>query len=208
MPGKPLTPEEKLFAVIQGAQAPSPRAKARALPVQQLWKAVATFARPMELPRINRWLLWAAGGLALLCVVNPLILQPKISRVVSQGAVPSASWEIAPPLDGLQPTEMYVQLMQTRDPFRIEVRPQPDQSQQAPPPPPAPPPRPDPHQLIAGLKLVGISWGAAPEVMIEDSSSQQTFILHVGGTVGNAQVKEILQDRVVLRVGDQDVELF
>ena len=47
-----------------------------------------------------------------------------------------------------------------------------------------------------------------PEAMVEESNSKQTYVLTPGQKIGEATVKEILPDRVILRVGDEDVPLF
>jgi len=94
------------------------------------------------------------------------------------------------------PLELYAQEFKQRDIFRLK--------------PPA-------EVLVAsatladateGLRVVGISWGDEPEVLIEQVKPQKTYFLKQGEKVGSLEVKEIFQDRVVLRSEGKDRELI
>lgn len=192
------TPEEKLFAVIQGAQQPPiRRAKAAAWP--QLTARVASAIGPFDLPRVNQLLMALAALLALLCATTPLFMRPSISAILN-AVGPQPVPVIPKPLDGLKSLETYQEILQTQDPFRIAAAP----STAAPDEPIEPPP-PDPKTLLSEAKLVGISWGAEPVAMVEQQ--EQTFFLKLGDALGGLTVKEILKDRVVFETDGQDVEL-
>jgi hypothetical protein len=58
------------------------------------------------------------------------------------------------------------------------------------------------------LKLVGISWSSDPDAIIEDTKATQTFFVKTGDPVGEGgKVQAIFKDRVVIRYGDQEIEL-
>lgn len=57
------------------------------------------------------------------------------------------------------------------------------------------------------LRLAGISWSAAPDAMIEDISGQKTYVVRKGQQVKNFTVEEIRRDKVILRLGQELVEL-
>ena len=195
------TPEEKLFAVIQGAKHPPLRAGAQAMSLSSLGARLAVLIGPVDLPRINQTLTVIAATLGLLCVMSPLLMQPRVARIVSRAQSTPGISVNGTPLEGLRPLEQYLQSMAQQDPFRVGETPR-----AAIAPEDATSTGRDPRALIAGLKLVGISWGQEPIAMIEQQ--QQTYFLKKGERLGDVTVKEILQDRVVLQAAGQDLELF
>lgn len=59
----------------------------------------------------------------------------------------------------------------------------------------------------ANLKLAGISWSSDPDAIIEDTKAIRTFFVKTGDMIGEGKVQAIFKDRVVLRYGDQEIEL-
>lgn len=197
------TPEEKLFAVIQGARQASPRAKVHVLPLAAVMAQVQAILRELDLPRINRGLSVIIIGLAGWCLLGPLLLRPRMDRVLKQATKYLAPFVIAPPLDGLKPSDGYVGLMRTSDPFRVgEPAAKPRQATAA------AVPTANAKAMLADFKLVGIARGAVPTAMVEQVSQQTTHVLKAGDPLGPFTVKEVLEDRVVLQVGTEELELF
>ncbi len=64
-------------------------------------------------------------------------------------------------------------------------------------------------ELIKNLRLVGISWSADPDVMIEDTNTQRTFFLKKGQVIENINVKveAVFKDKVVLSCDGEEAEL-
>ena len=64
-------------------------------------------------------------------------------------------------------------------------------------------------ELIKNLRLVGISWSADPDVMIEDTNMQRTFFLKKGQIIENINVKveAVFKDKVVLTCEGEEAEL-
>ena len=64
-------------------------------------------------------------------------------------------------------------------------------------------------ELVKNLKLVGISWSADPDVMIEDTVIQKTFFLKKGQSLENLNLKleAVFKDKVVLTSGGEEAEL-
>lgn len=64
-------------------------------------------------------------------------------------------------------------------------------------------------ELIKNLRLVGISWSADPDVMIEDTNLQRTFFLKKGQVIENINVKleAVFKDKVVLTYEGEEAEL-
>lgn len=194
------TPEEKLFAVIQGAKQPPLRGRPQALSLATVGIRLSSLIGPLDLPRVNQWLTGLVIALGLLCLIGPFFMTPRMSRIIAQAHAPIPPFVVAP-LDGIRPLEEYLQGMITQDPFRVGETPR-----ASAPSGDTPPAVSDPRALVKDLQLVGISFGEKPVAMIE--RQQQTYVLKVGESLGEFTVKEILKDRVILHVGNQDLELF
>ena len=64
-------------------------------------------------------------------------------------------------------------------------------------------------QAIAqSLRLVGISWGREPIVMIENKNEKKTYFLKKGDSIDQFKVKTILEDRVILDYSGELIELM
>ncbi|PIQ83510.1 MAG: hypothetical protein COV75_07180 [Candidatus Omnitrophica bacterium CG11_big_fil_rev_8_21_14_0_20_63_9] len=196
MAGPKPTPEEKLFAVIQGAKHPPIRG-ARALTLAQAARHLVGLAGPLDLPRVNQLLGIVVLGLGIACVAQ-MFFWPSPERLLQrmEAAAPPA---VATPLDGLRATEDYLQTMAQQDPFRVGETPVTATSVES-------TPKRDPQQVVAQLKLVGIAWGEEPVAMLEQAN--QTYVVRPGEMIGEAKLKEIFPDHIVLEVDGQSVELF
>lgn len=199
-PSKP-TPEEKLFAVIQGAQQQPLRRRPQAMSLAQAGSRLTSIVTAMDLPQVNQALMGVVGALALLCLLNPLMMRPRVDRLLSR-IEPRGATVIPAPLEGLRALETYLETMARQDPFRIGARPLAAASVST----PEIPARVDPKTLLGNAKLVGIAFGDVPMAMVEQQ--QQTYFLKVGDALGSLTVKEILKDRVVFEAGEDVVELF
>ncbi|MDD3345601.1 MAG: hypothetical protein PHO34_04150 [Candidatus Omnitrophica bacterium] len=62
-------------------------------------------------------------------------------------------------------------------------------------------------EMSKDLKLVGISWGDTPEVIIEDTKANKTYFLKAGESVNKFKITTILRDKVVLEAEGQKLEL-
>ncbi|MFA6357507.1 MAG: hypothetical protein WCY09_02435 [Candidatus Omnitrophota bacterium] len=62
--------------------------------------------------------------------------------------------------------------------------------------------------LIKDLKLVGISWGNVPEVIIEDTKDNKTYFLKAGDTIGKFKIDAVLKDKAILESDGQKMELM
>ena len=200
------TPEEKLFAVIQGGSHPPLRPRARAGSLSGIG-ALLVRVGPLDLPRANQLFTIMVIGFAVAFIVNLLPMTwPHADRLMAQAQHQVKPFTIAAPLEGMRPVEELLQRMHANDPFHLGSAP-------VEPPSPQDTQEPSPQQrtqeALKDLKIVGISWGLTDStVMVEQLSDHQTHFLKVGNTIGVFTVKEILQDRVILRVGEHDFELF
>lgn len=62
--------------------------------------------------------------------------------------------------------------------------------------------------MIKDLKLVGISWGKDPEVIIEDTKANKTYFLKAGDTINKFKIDVILKDKVILEYEGQKMDLM
>ena len=62
--------------------------------------------------------------------------------------------------------------------------------------------------LIKDLKLVGISWGNDPQVIIEDTKDNKTYFLKTGDTISKFKIDVIFKDKVILESEGQKMELM
>lgn len=62
--------------------------------------------------------------------------------------------------------------------------------------------------LSESLVLVGILWSSVPQVMIEDTNVNKTYILNKGDSINNIFIKDILRDRVILGYQDEEMEMM
>ena len=201
------TPEEKLFAVIQGAKYPSVRGAAHALSLASVSAQAKAWVRTWDLPRANQALAVLVGGLALWCVATPLFMRSNIDRLIDMAKRSTPPFTIAAPLEGLHSSEEYAQLIQSQDPFHVGTTTHAAETSPAETPPQRPA-EPDFSTTLQQLKLVGVSWVPDPIAMVEDTTTHQTNFLKLGATIGPFTVKEILPNHVILHAGDKDYELF
>ena len=203
MSAKP-TPEEKLFAVIQGAAHPPLRSKRSSRSILDMGRTAWAMAGSIGVPQVNHALVTFNILLALVCVAGAF-MRPDERKLMGLAAQSPGRFTIAPPLAGMQPVEELVELMRAKDPFHIA---EPIATVPTPNTTPPPPTGPDFQAALSQLKLVGIARGEEATAMIEDKASQQTHFLRRGETIGVFTIKEVLPDHVILRAGDQDFDLF
>jgi len=72
------------------------------------------------------------------------------------------------------------------------------------------PPKPKLAELAAGLTLQGISWGAVPKAIIKSEDDEQIFFLKEGQLIGatTIKVKSITKDKVMISHGEEEMELL
>ena len=62
-------------------------------------------------------------------------------------------------------------------------------------------------EATQNLRLVGISWSDSPDAMIEDIKALKTFFVKKGQMIGEVQVEAITKEKVILRYGEEQVDL-
>ena len=62
-------------------------------------------------------------------------------------------------------------------------------------------------EATQNLRLVGISWSDSPDAMIEDIKSLKTFFVKKDQMIGEVKVETITKEKVILRYGQELIEL-
>jgi hypothetical protein len=62
-------------------------------------------------------------------------------------------------------------------------------------------------EAVQNLRLVGISWSDDPDAMIEDIKALKTFFVKRGQSFGDVKVEAITKEKVILRYGQELIDL-
>jgi type II secretory pathway component PulC len=62
--------------------------------------------------------------------------------------------------------------------------------------------------LIKDINLVGIISGEVPQAVIEDKKAQKTYYLKKGQYIGELQLEDILEGKIILNYNGQSYELY
>ena len=62
--------------------------------------------------------------------------------------------------------------------------------------------------LIKDINLVGIISGDEPQAVIEDKKAQKTYYLRKGQYIGELQLEDILEGKIILQFNGQNYELY
>ncbi len=200
-----MTPEEKLFAIIQrgGSGSGSIAARRFSFSPARLWKRARGFLThpQIELLALNRALFFVIGALVLANGLLLVLWRPSVEQIRAKAVQQVESVAFDPPLAGLQPIETYAQIFKEHNPFHV-LEPVPVAIQ-------APPSGASYAELLKqDFRLVGISWGSEPVAMVEQVSQQRTYVVKTGDPLPPFTVKEIRPDRVMLSVESETLELF
>ncbi|HTL70816.1 MAG TPA: type II secretion system protein N [Candidatus Eisenbacteria bacterium] len=127
---------------------------------------------------------------AVIQLGRPINLAPK-----REAPAPATSESVSP----LNDSAYYLQKVASRDIFKEGGQPVVKQEAAAPV---------EESAATSNLSLVGISWSANPDVIIEDKESKRTYFVKRGQVIGDGvKVEAIFKDHVVLSHDGQEFEL-
>lgn len=227
---KDISPEEKLFNAVKGDKTksvpPVPEIKS---PTEKtaLWKKM--FGSPaLKMSSAGKPLLSAVPSsqlpgidlkrLNFLLVVVLVFLGLWLGYKISYERQAAAKLNISAPkgdvpafvysegIEAFKPLEDYLGEIQKKDifhPFAKTPEPAPVVEEVKP-----VQAGPSIKDLMKNLSLAGIYEGKDMEAMIEDKELKKTYFVKQGDEVKGMKVKEILQDRVVLQLGDEEQDLL
>jgi hypothetical protein len=203
MPRDNLPPEERLLRLIRGQQKPlAEKAQEGSLPSrqpQQIKPDARRFFSKLSLrigPKKIILLLFIASSFYLAAVfISPLIYSERIELPQVQAERPAALPQEAK--QNKQPLEYYLSAVEGRDIFVKQS----SHSGEAVPGAAA-------ADLIKDMSLVGIISGADPQAIIEDKKLLKTYYLRKGQTLGELQVEDIQEGKIIINHNGEKFELY
>ena len=162
-----------------------------------------SFSGPLDLKKINTFLVMAAVFMGLYFSMTTAILAIKLS------SVPSFSFKSDPSKPDtfkkssrLKALAFYVERARARDIFKLGAKPSGETAA-----PNAAEIKAKQDSMIARYRLVGISWSDNPDVMLEDTSIKKTFFLKKDQSLDTVKVQAVFKDKVILSQDGIEVEL-
>lgn len=220
-----LTPEKQLLKLIENAKggegAGAAKLKHRGLGFLSLGSLKGVFfgrfsflkrttkkkikgsAFTIDLKVVNRFLAVSAAALLVYIVADMgyaavQAAHPPQFAFQEEPAAAAGGADFASPLKDLN---FYLDKAASKDLFR-EVQAQAEVQSETPAAAPAQ------ESIVKSLSLVGISWGANPEIIVEDKKRKKTYFLKKGQVLrDNVRVHAIFKDKVVLKDEKGEYEL-
>lgn len=234
MPSNSVSPEERLFKVIQGQKnAPSPGSAAENKKTKKDFRGMKNFfanliPNPAIGPRaqmalsipfgirlheidpkaLNVTLAFVLAVLTAMVVYQGVYKRPNISKIArAASAIGVRIAEEKKEPAPLKPEDFYTAEIQKRDIFS----PVPELREEK--PVIVEPVKKDKDKLIeasAGLTLKGISWGDFPKAMIKHEKENKVYFLKPGQMIGSTgiKLKEVLKNKVVIEYEEEEMELL
>jgi len=190
----PVSPEEKLLRLIrgqkkQGAQTVKPGIK---ISFQHL---LSKYPSHIKGRKILFWALIISCIYLVISLAYPLVALRKISLPkVNEGKISESGSEIK---EQTKPFEFYQQGIANR---RIFANASGQESIN-----PASAANTD---LVKDINLVGVITGANPQAVIEDKKTLKTYYVTKGQFIGEAQIEDIQEGKIILNYRGQRYELY
>lgn len=196
-------------AVVRGVSAFSPGAIQGRLGFlrKSFADAVRGWGGPLDIKKANMMLTAFVVGAGVWFAVNTSFLMTRLGRLpdLESLAVRSTSANPWAPATQLKSIAYYKEKVQMRDLFRLGG--QPAASSEFGGAPSESAAKAKVQEVLARFKLVGISWSANPDAMIENSDEKKTYFVKRGQSLGDVKVEAIFKDKVVLSCQGQEAEL-
>jgi len=170
--------------------------------------------RGMNLKSINRILLLILISLMGANVYVALQQQPDPSAVIKMIAKIKFQEFVGAPIESFQDMSFYIDEVKKRDIFnKFQEKKEPVKVVKVvepPPPPPPPPPKITIEQRTKDIKLMGISWGDEPKVIIKNAQSQEVLFLIEGDFIKGTElkIKDIGKTEVIISYEEEEMKLF
>lgn len=194
-----LSPEEKLLNLIKGKKTPKGPALSTAKPDVQ-YSAKSLPGAHLTFPHIQKLML-ALTGISLIYLLAVFLYPWFGFNEIKLSKAPDDKPEIT--LSGLElekktkPYEFYLQGLGKRQIFSANFAQEETTTS----------PGVD-TDLIKHINLVGIISGENPQAVIEDKNIHKTYYLNKGQSIGELQIEDIKEGRVILNCKGQRYELY
>jgi hypothetical protein len=195
-------PEEKLLKLIRNKKA-RPQASAE-LPADKNSEPQVFPKRPSN-RRLVRFRIVSANNLIFLlfliaCAFYTMsLISPFINGKEKKSLEPLQEEEVVSNAKTLEmkPVDFYLSEVQGRDFFHSAPAVAVERTTVAPPVDP-----------LKDLKLIGVIAGDEPQAIVEDKKNQKTIYLRKGQFIGDLQVEDIQEGKIILKGQDGKLELY
>lgn len=195
-----ILPEEKLLKLIRGERKPLQKVDSAPIADNTKKPGIKLFPRNFSIPTFNK-------AIKLLLVLSflwliLLFLQPSYAPNKTKQLKPMAAKNLAKKIspdakEQIKPYSFYLEGIKNRKIFSSAAA---EDTQKVIGTASA--------DLIKDINLVGIISGEEPQAVIEDKKAQKTYYLKKGQYIGELQLEDILEGKIVLEFNGQNYELY
>jgi len=200
-----ISPEERLFKVIQGGKvAPSQRA-ARRRGIKALALPLKVQFHELDIGVVNMALSLILIFLAIAMVYYVIFASPSVAKIMEIASAVKPLSAKKSDVETFKPMPHYLTQIDKRNIFQpvpklekktVSSKENTDMKEL--------------REISADFKLQGISWGKAPKVMIKSKKEDKIYFLKEGQTIGATSIKieKIFSNKVIISYEDAQTELL
>ena len=187
---------------------PGPKVKEEAKAAPALLAGIFS-AHKLDLKSVNQAFSLILVGLIALTVYVAFGEHPSISSVTAAASKVKFRNLEDKVITSFEELAVYLDQIKQRDIFNKFTKPEPPPVVKPKEPPP-PPPKVTIQDRARGLKLMGISWGRDPKVIIMNESTQEVLFVEEGQKIKGTElrVREILKSKVVIGFEEEQMDML
>jgi len=194
-----LTPEEKLLRLIRNGKRSGSSLEEKPAIVGPALKSGVKSSAIFNPHRVILFLFIAACIYLVISFIHP---RPGLRNINLANTTPGKALELKAPLqEEIRPFEFYQKGIEGRNVFSASPA-APAGSAEAPAAGPAG------ADLIKDINLVGIITGENPQAVIEDKKTQKTYYLTKGQFIGELQVEDIKEGKIIINYQGRRLEVY
>ncbi|MFH0764503.1 MAG: hypothetical protein V1927_05815 [Candidatus Omnitrophota bacterium] len=217
-----ISPEERLFRVIQGQKAPHPAEiefkKKRAIEprsIRQFFeslkpKILAKIAASpdiyhIDIKAVNNCLAGILVFFTVTVIYYTIAKKPDIAKVTKAlSDIQIQETGKKPQIEALKPISDYLAQIKKRG-----ILAAPSKAEKPPPLAKGKEPASKLNDLAKDLKLKGIAWGKSPKAIVSNEKENRTYFLGEAQVIGSTgiEIKVILKHKVIISYGNEEMEL-
>ncbi|MDD5584488.1 MAG: type II secretion system protein N [Candidatus Omnitrophica bacterium] len=195
-----VSPEEKLLNLIKGKKTYTHAHPTRTTPAQSvIVKHDISVLRRRVFSFFNLRKLAVSLFIGACLFFTATLIQPWLNRKMNSRLPEkkiAASLAVLPRQE-VKPYEFYAQAIMNRPLFGAETGNAPESAASI-----------AETDLLKDITLVGIISGENPQAIIEDTKNQKTYYLNKGQSIGQVQVEDITQGKIIVKYNGQKYELY
>ncbi|MBL7069665.1 MAG: hypothetical protein ISS34_07400 [Candidatus Omnitrophica bacterium] len=200
-----ISPEERLFKVIQGGKAAPPHKAARRLGIRALALPVKFQIHELDIKVVNMALSFILIFLAIAVAYYAIYASPSVAKITEVASAVKPLLAKKADIENFKPMPYYLMEIDKRNIFQpapklnekvISSRERTSMEEL--------------QEISGDFKLQGISWGKMPKVMIKSEKEDKIYFLKEGQMIGatNIKVEKIFNNKVIVSCEDAQMELL